>query len=360
MGEAAPQADAPEPIAEPAAEPAAEPRASTASTSDGAEAGRQPAPARGAPGEVSTRFDFVHKVFQVPGALFCKEAGETWFQAPLGGASARAPLSAVRREFGIDRDDNDFELLVLVERALDHVRQIRPGDCIPSELLDGSASWRFEPAHEQLARGRIYSGLTSWAVGEPGEPLERGALIGFDAGEVMAEHGEDALGRLARNIGAPGVAAVRVRLDKIAREYAYVEALRDHFAGLYRLPKRLEAARAKVERDRNRREEYDRMLALVVKPLRIARQRFNALDALVGDTPTAVGDEARTIACLRRERDKLHVDTMAWREVVDMWDSGADEDERRRATYRYLASNFAEAAEWGGGSSGPSISQMRG
>ncbi len=313
---------------------------------------RTPAPKRSMKRGGATTFAFEGKVFQAPGVYFAKDEDGVCLNIPLGRITARLSAPTIRREFGVAHGDPDYDALHAVERALAFVRQIRPGDSIPSELIDGTASWRFEPEHEQLARGRVYAGLTGWAFGEPATLPDRAGLIGFDQGPLMQARGEEALSKLARNIGAPNGDAARFRLDAIAREFAYVEALRDHFFGLYRLPGRLAAAQEKVIADRNRREEYDRMRALLAKPLQQARHRFRSIDALVGDTPSAARDIDRTVAVIRKERDTLHADTIGWRDIAALWDQDdvpVDEDQRRRATYRYLASHFPDTRDWAGG-----------
>lgn len=298
----------------------------------------------------ATAFAFTGKVFQAPGVYFAKDADGVCLNIPLGKMVARVSVPCLRREFSIGSGDPDHELLLTVEKALDFVRQIRPGDSIPSELIDGTASWRFDPEHEQIARGRIFAGLTGWAFNEPEQLPNRGGLIGFDTGELMRTRGEEALMKLARSLGVSNADAARLRLEAISREFAYVEALRDHFLGLYRLPGRLTAAREVIVADRNRREEYDRMLSLVTQPLQQSRHRFRSLDALVGDTPSAARDVDRCVHSVRRERDKLHVDTIGWRDIAALWEDGGESDEetRRRATYRYLATHFPENQDWAG------------
>ena len=57
-------------------------------------------------------------------------------------------------------------LLDVVEKGLRFVHEIRPGDSIPSELLDGTASWRVEERHRRRARGRLMAQLIAWTAGE--------------------------------------------------------------------------------------------------------------------------------------------------------------------------------------------------
>jgi hypothetical protein len=105
----------------------------------------------------STHFMFDHKVFTLKGARFAlTEDGSTpAFHVELGALVASLPLSTLRTEFSIDRDAGDGVLLAIVEKSLRFVKEIRPGDSIPRELLDGSASWSVESRHRLRAKAHL-------------------------------------------------------------------------------------------------------------------------------------------------------------------------------------------------------------
>lgn len=123
------------------------------------EAPRVAAPAR--------RFDFAHKVFSVAGALFQidPQTDDPVYSVDLGDVRANPTFVAPRAAFGLEPEDPDSKLLDDVGRALSFVKRIRPGDTMPSELLDGTASWTVSDQHRAIARGRITVGLTAWMSG---------------------------------------------------------------------------------------------------------------------------------------------------------------------------------------------------
>lgn len=299
--------------------------------------------------DTNTEFLFEAKVFAVEGAYFARAAdGSAHFFVPLGGVVASVPVGAVRREFDIELDGPDEMVLGMIDKALAYVTQIRPGDSIPSELLDGTASWTFEPEHEAIAKGRLLSALTRWHVAEPETPPARAAMAEFEDGETWAVHGEAALAALAATLQLDAPDQALSRVERVWREFAYIEALRLHYETLFMLPKTMTVWRDQLARDRSRREEYDNMLSLVRTPLRIGRRRFCEADALVDDAPSAVRDPDATVGTIRSLRDALHRDAQAWRDVAPQWSSvsPSSEDAARRATYRMLATHFAEERQW--------------
>lgn len=303
-----------------------------------------------------TRFNFEAKIFAMPRCYFEMDSdGRTpCFFVPMGGVVARVPIRAISSEFNAALSTADLELLSMVERALEHVARIRPGDSIPSEILDGTASWSFDPEHEMVALGRLMAILCRWAGGEPAKIPARGALPTYAASPFVREEGPAAKSKIATAIGSTAE-DVTITIEDLAREIAYVEALRDHFAELGLLPRRLELWRQKAADDRNRREEYDRMIALTRAPLNQARQRFQRLDKRIEAIDAVLRDPGPLVAFLRKQRDLLHADTRKWRHIAPRWKNAKafDEDERRRSTYRFLAENFAEGSEWSGGDAGP-------
>src|SRR5689334_1836624 len=114
----------------------------------------------------STHFAFTHKVFTVNGALFhLSQTEEPLFRVELGDLKCGIAVPSLRNEFGIKADSEDGKLLALIEKALRFVKEIRPGDSIPKELLDGSCSWTIEDRHRKLAHNRMTVQLVSWLSG---------------------------------------------------------------------------------------------------------------------------------------------------------------------------------------------------
>src|SRR5690348_143181 len=123
--------------------------------------------ARRAPPSASTSFDFEHKVFKLDGGCFRMSAsGEPLFHVRLGELTAALTLPSLCTAFGISAHCHDGQMLEVVASGLRYVREIRPGDSIPRELLDGSASWSVDERHRVRAHTRVLVHLAAWLNGD--------------------------------------------------------------------------------------------------------------------------------------------------------------------------------------------------
>lgn len=296
-----------------------------------------------------TRFNFQGRLFAQPGCEFraFPGSGEPCFYAPLGGCVAGVPLSTFVREFRDTLSAADLELLASVASALRFVPTVRPGDAISSEIVDGTASWRYGPDHLEGALARSAAAVLAWAGAPPSgaEAGRREALADWDA---LGPTFRDALERLAAAAGLP-VTTARSRLEAIAREFACIEALNEHYRGLSELPAAMLVWRGRLVRDCNRREEYDRMIALCGAALKEARGRIATLASVFARPDHSIASHGQTIAKIRQFRDMLHRDTGMWRRISPLWVdlTTEGEDEARQTTYRFLASRFPQTSEWG-------------
>lgn len=115
----------------------------------------------------ATHFAFRHGVFNVKGGYFAfmRPTEEVGFYFPLGEMFGVTPIERIRNEFRLDPESDDAKLLLTVAQGLRHVREIRPGDSIPREILDGTASWSVEDKHHVLASNRLDLQVWSWIKG---------------------------------------------------------------------------------------------------------------------------------------------------------------------------------------------------
>src|SRR5690606_29632766 len=125
----------------------------------------------------STHFAFTHKVFAIRNAAFrLSQQEEPLFHVDLGDLKCGVSLPSLRKEFSITPDSDDGALLALVEKGLRYVKEIRPGDSIPKELLDGSCSWSVEDRHRKLAHNRLTMQLVAWLAGGQAETSDAAGL----------------------------------------------------------------------------------------------------------------------------------------------------------------------------------------
>ncbi len=268
---------------------------------------RKPDPAR--------EFVFAHRVFGAPGAYFKREdqSGEPVLCVDLGDIKATLGFDTLRRSFAIAPDTPDGRMLEAVARGLEFVRRIRPGDAIPAELLDGSASWKVEARHVATAKRR-----------------------------------------LAARLPAPLAADAAETIDMLAEELAYIEALRERVAHKRKLVETFKGLRGVHKRDRNVTGQIDGTIRLLERPVAEYENRLAAIDARTAAIAEAIGDCGGVIDQVRETRDHLHAQTMLWDDLLALWansEPGRPSVEQRKIaeSYRFAARHFPDASEWATG-----------
>ena len=294
----------------------------------------------------STCFKFHHKVFNAEGVHFCQDLDKksVLMRVQLGQQMAAVHLDSIAREFKLNRGSADWDLLQLLPEALKFVKEIRPGDDIPSEILDGTASWSFGPEHAEIAAGRVWASLIAWngTIGKH-QPQTDDEFRAFPQSAAFINQSDVALDELCKACKLPGRKETRLAVEPYIRELAYIEALRHHFARLFKVPGYFEEARTRQVSDRTVREEYDRILALSEKPFNAAKKVFRGLDERIKDPVGMIKNGEPMRLAIRKARDKLRLETVAWNRYLKDWEDMRAEasDDLRRETYRFLAERFA-------------------
>ena len=312
------------------------------------EAPRAAAPAR--------RFEFTHKVFQVEGGLFQNDpqTDEPVYSVDLGDVRANLTFVALRSAFGIEPADADSKLLDDVARALSFVRKIHPGDTIPSELLDGTASWAVSEQHRAIARGRISVGLVAWMSGKGGnQQMSMLELAKIAEDPETKTRVQAAFGKLAEELGYTPDRKGEVvnQIDKLVNELSYIEALRERVARARRVAETLKRLRVAYKRERGVHDEIDRTIALAEPPVAKLETQIAEVDGQTGETANALRTLPRQIAFIRETRDRLHSQLMKWEDVLEAWQGVAAERSPTaqrlvRNTYRFVARYFPAESEW--------------
>jgi hypothetical protein len=251
-------------------------------------------------------FDFSSRVFAVPGALFQQSAdGVPALRIEFGEVNASLPLKTIPHSFTVS--DHDRGLLDLVVKGLKYVREIRPGDSIPNEVLDGRASWAIDDRHAATARSRLTVQLVGWFLGRATEINDTAHLLKLADNPEVKERVNDALSKAAGQLGLPPSEkeGVIVRIDSLVRELAYVEALRDRFRSIERLEKTLDLLVAHFHGDAMTAQAIIRSKSLMRRPLVRFRAIFDQVDAMTGEVMSALQNIDNQIAFIRKSRDDL-------------------------------------------------------
>ena len=308
--------------------------------------------------EPPTHFLLEHRIFAIAGAHFRQgdDGQGPVYSIPCEGLDAVVAVPALMREFGIDAEHPDRKLIDMAVRGLDYVRRIHPGDSIPKELLDGTASWSVEDHHEFRARWRLHVQLASWVSGDEQVVVDADLLEQIADDPQTNEKLEKAMKRLSWEVSpnepeAVGLEQGKVRVESLVRELTYIEALRDRFHSMKTISDKLDRFGKLFATSRVVGEEIARVRALYSNPYAEIKALFDDVDAQTSEIRSLVLNYENSVAFIRKCRDHLHAMAMDWEEIMKIWDEAqptADEVGIRllRQTYQFLGRRYAPKVEW--------------
>jgi hypothetical protein len=297
-------------------------------------------------------FDFNSKVFAVPGARFTRASDNTpILHVKVGDLEASLPFPTVTTSFQVT--DHDRALLAMVIKGLRFVKEIRPGDTIPSEVIDGTASWAADERHVDTARKRLTVQLVGWFSGNPTEIRDVAHLLRLaDTPDVKARVNE-AFAKAAVNLGIPAgnKDAVLQRIESLVRELAYIEALRDRFGQIHNVDSTLTTLLHHFRGDPAVTQSIMRIKTLLKKPFKRFQTIFDEVDAMTGEVLSALKHVSTQIDFIRRSRDELWDHYMAWQDLVEETANATIERSTAcemlvRKIYGLVASRYPQEQTW--------------
>lgn len=303
----------------------------------------------------NTHFVFQHRVFQLPDARFDvsgRERGPV-LRVKLGELDAVIPIDDVASEFGIKPDSPDGRLLVMVGQSLRFVKDIRPGDSIPTELLDGTASWRVEEHHREIAKNRLMMQVATWLGGEESVVLDLRELRRMSVDASVQDRIREGITKIADALGlGPGRRdEVLDMIDRFSRELCYIEALRDRYnaaAGIIEKLARVE----KLYRDEKHFYEEVRRARILIRPaLQGFGTLFEQVDAQTAEIVSVLKGYDSMVRYVREMRDELRQRLVIWDEIIPTWEVNLAQRndgvrDAVRATYRFVAFHFPQTRDW--------------
>jgi hypothetical protein len=303
----------------------------------------------------ATHFVFEHPVFAVKEALFSLSptTGEPVYNVPLGDVRASLPIDTIASSFGIASGSADAELLQKVKRSLRFVKEIRPNDSIPTELLDGTASWKVEPHHREIARARITVQLVSWMSGKAIDGIDAAELETIAAMPETKKKVQEAFEAVAEKLGLGRAKKHEViaKFDDLAREMSYIEALRERFGKIQKLYAGFSVLHSLYKRERGPQEDINRVRVLMKRPVEDIAQIFEQFDANTGEILVTLKKFAAQIRYIREVRDDLHQRFMRWDALLNEWsgvvlECGSRVERLIRLTYQFAARHFPLNNDW--------------
>jgi hypothetical protein len=308
----------------------------------------------------NTHFDFQAKVFQAPGAHFELRGHpkKAMFAVDMGAGQGYISLSDLRRTFFIAQGSHDDRLIDRAEAGLHFVPDIRPGDEIPNEVLDGTASWTVARKHKQIARDRLQVQLISWVSGKPITYASQDELKNIMADEANKKGLKEAFQKAAVALGIDPSQSDKVldRIETLAREICYIEALRDRSLELKKIRANVETLIKVCSTDQRMVADLGRIKLLMAKATAETDDIFANIDAETADVLSALMSIDDIIRAVRKTRDDMHFIMMEWDPIVARWQKlemvrSKPIDAALSETYQFLAKRF---------STGKSIMKKRG
>lgn len=303
----------------------------------------------------STHFRFEHKVFSVEGARFAHtpDTREAALYVKLGELQAALPIHTLKDEFGIKPDSSDGELLGVIERSLRHVKEIRPNDSIPREILDGTASWSVEERHRIIAKGRLSLQIASWLTGDESVVVDAAQLEQLVEDPATKQKIDQAFGEIAEKLGLGRERKNEVvdRIDALARELSYIEALRERYGLVQEIIRKLGEFVRTYKSDRHMTQEISRVRTLLMRPQAEFDSLFAQCDAMTGEIVSVLKKFDAQVEFVRDMRDDLHTRLMAWDDVIAQWSGlevvkGENQENAVKAIYRFVARNYPQRQDW--------------
>jgi hypothetical protein len=303
--------------------------------------------------ERSTHFTFEHSVFRTPDPRFVIASdGEPSLVVELADLAAVIPIKSLRLEFELDKGP-DGPMLDKVAAGLKFVKTIRPGDSIPREILDGTASWSVEDRHIELAKGRITIQISSWLTGAETVIVDQDALIQLAEDPAVKQRVNAAFSDIAVKLGLPPDRKQDVieRIDQLSRELSYIEALRERFGTIKAIADTVAAFQKIYRRDRTVIEDLSRIANLMRRPMNELQGIFDQVDGMSGEIISLLRNIVRQIEFIRESRDELHQRMMLWDEMIVKFeaiqvDRSPDNEALMKEFYRFLARNFIVEKPW--------------
>jgi hypothetical protein len=302
------------------------------------------------------RFDFANKVFHVEKGDFQIDAttDEPVYCVDLGDVRATLTFATLRSSFGIEPGTPDALLLEEVKRALAFVRRVRYGDSLPSELLDGTASWTVADRHREVARGRVWNELVAWISGGKstgGVSIDEFAKIANSL--ETRTRVQAAFGQLADALGYPPARRGDVvdQIERLIDELSFLEALRERVGMARRIVETLRGYRIALKREKTLAEEVERTMLLAERPVAEHEKRLAGVDAQTTHVLDTLRRLAEQIVQIRQTRDALHAGMMKWDTMLAAWadappQPGPDAHRLIRSTYGFVARHFPVQQKW--------------
>jgi hypothetical protein len=271
----------------------------------------------------------------------------------LESQEAVLPLQSVAREFKVDPESADGQMLNLIEQALEFVVSLKLGDKLPSELNGGAASWDPDKQDRRIAASRVRHNLVRCVFARLGKnvSITGGAVPGWEDEPKNQAVLQKAITAAATQLDGADEAAIIADVASISEEMAYIEAMRRA------LGRGIGSMRDKLLRIQvgqvpiSHQDTIKQVQSLANAGIKEIMGRFDDVDGRLDDILAMLRDLPAVIVVLRRQRDWLFRTNRAWAAVFTDWANAPKHFDEFflkvvERTYTFLAPRFMSFQEW--------------
>jgi len=269
----------------------------------------------------------------------------------LGGDRANLPLEGVRKEFSIDPDSPDGQMIALLSKSLKYVKGLRMGDPVPQEVLTGEASWDAKEKHRQIAYYRLSVQILGWLSGDEHVITNPDELMQVAGDPTFRKRVNDAFGEAAAALDLSSKDQVADLLQGLSEELAYIEALRDEFNAIKRVHEKAQALRQAYANEKHTMEMANALVRLLTLAVEDYTREFEQVDAQTGEIMSALRNLDTVKGYLREYRDDLRVRLLVWDSILKEWLTkplrrGRALEDLMAETLRFLGPRYMPVDEW--------------
>lgn len=262
-------------------------------------------------------------------------------------------LKGIAKEFNIDPKSPDGWMLEQVGKGLKYVKGLCMGDPLPKEILTREASWSLSKRHQEIAYQRVSMQLVNWMSGGDNMITDPDELMQLADDPAIKKQINNAFGEAAEKLGYGRDQKENVvkHVEELAKELAYIEALRDRFRRIKIMDDKIQELRRLYGREKSVLEIADQVARLGQRAVKELEAMFLEVDAQTGEILSVLKNLSTQIPYIRDKRDDLHIRLMAWDDILDRWQQAEMKISQQnpillRDTYKFLAPRFMMVKEW--------------
>lgn len=305
--------------------------------------------------ELEGEVTFEHKFFTSFEDLYFRltDSGEPVAVLKLATNEAVLAFEGIKREFNLKAEQHDFKMLDKVAEGLQFVRGLRPGDKLPKEVTTREASWEPQERHRRIAYQRLTMQLVTWLTGNEHVISNVSELAQVADDPQVKKNVQLAFTEAAEELGLGRENRDQVvkYIETLAKELAYIEALRDTFAEVNKIDEKLQGLRRIYGADRSMIETTDQVGRLSQRALKVFQDYFDQVDAQTGEILAMLKNIDNQLGYIRQVRDALHCRLLPWEDFIQIWKSvfvvrSDDNTNKIRDIYQFLAPRYMQFNDW--------------